>query len=415
MKLRFAKVKKILRFIKMPGDDAREKAIMKKLAVIIYAGLGLVCMGLTVMNFHYGYKLMAYSTLGLTVGMFIAALLQKKRKEKAAAILAAALCMFMCSVYGVVGGNDGFAILWIILIPIASMELFGIQIGLGVSLYFVIFLIVLFYTPLRHFVEDSYSSTFMDRFPILYFADLALSFALMVQKHIVQVRQLAYGAKLQKAVRDEHNRVKDISIQTIMSISNAVDAKDKYTQAHSKRVSEYSRMIAKAMHLSNSRIEEIKEIALLHDIGKIAVSDAILNKPGRLTKDEFEIMKSHTTAGSDILRDLTILKNVDLGAKYHHERYDGTGYPNGLKGEEIPLEARIIGLADAFDAMNSNRVYRKRLAPSVIHKELLKGRGTQFDPDIVDAFMPIADELTNYRPKKTNPASESLPEVKTVP
>lgn len=398
MKFRF--VKKIIRYIKWPGDDAREKAILKKAAVIIYLGLAMVCFGLSIMNIKRGDVFMSCSTLGLTFGMLIAAFLQKKSKTKSASILAATLCMFMCSVYAVIGGNEGFAILWIMLVPIAAMELFGIQIGLAVGLYFLVFLIALFYTPLRYFVKASYSVTFMNRFPILYFADLALSFTLVVQKHIVQVRQLNYGQKLQKAVRDEHNRVKDISIQTIMSISNAVDAKDPYTQAHSRRVAEYSRRIAKAAGMSKSKVEEIKEIALLHDIGKIAVSDAILNKPGRLTKEEFEIMKTHTTAGATILKDLTILKNVDLGAKYHHERYDGTGYPNGLKGEEIPLEGRIIGLADAFDAMNSDRVYRKHLSPRTIHKELEKGSGTQFDPQLVEAFLPIADELMNYRARK---------------
>lgn len=401
--MKFKAVQRVMRYMKKPGDDVREKAVMNKAAFYIYIVMAVVCLILSVLNLQHHYTVMAYTTIVFVIGMAVAAFLQKKGKRMAASILGAVLAVLMFSYYGIIGGNSGFAILWIMLMPIIVTEIMGMWIGLAVSLYFQLFLIVLFYTPVRQFVEEYYTETFMDRFPILYFASLICVFTMVVQKHIVQVRQLSYGAKLKKAVRDEHNRVKDISIQTIMSISNAVDAKDRYTQAHSKRVSQYSHMIAKAVGLSNSKVDEITEIALLHDIGKIAVSDTILNKPGRLTDEEFEIMKTHTTSGGSILKDLTILKNVDLGARYHHERYDGKGYPNGLKGEDIPFEARIIGLADAFDAMNSDRVYRKRLAPEVIHDELVKGSGTQFDPKLVEAFLPIADEMIQYNKTADEP------------
>ena len=153
-------------------------------------------------------------------------------------------------------------------------------------------------------------------------------------------------------------------------ISNAVDAKDKYTRAHSQRVAEYSQAIAKRMGWSEEKIKEIHEIALLHDIGKIGVPDSILNCPGRLTNEQFDLMKTHTIIGGEILKDLTILTNVDLGAKYHHERYDGMGYPSQLQGKDIPIEARIIAVADAFDAMNSNRIYRNKLTKEKIMSEL---------------------------------------------
>lgn len=192
---------------------------------------------------------------------------------------------------------------------------------------------------------------------------------------------------LTASVIEERNRVSAISMQTILSISNAVDAKDSYTQEHSKRVSEYSVIIAKNLGFDDKRCEAIRQIALLHDIGKIAVSDSILNKPAKLTDDEYEIMKNHTTAGGQILKDLTIIENVSLGAMHHHERYDGNGYPKGLAGKDIPIEARIIAVADAFDAMNSNRIYRNSLTKEKILSELENGRGKQFDPEIVDLFM----------------------------
>lgn len=216
-----------------------------------------------------------------------------------------------------------------------------------------------------------------------------LIMAILINRQIYMsaLKDFRHKELLIASVTEERNRVSAISMQTILSISNAVDAKDSYTQEHSKRVSEYSVMIARKLGYDDKRIEEIRKIALLHDIGKIAVSDSILKKPARLTAEEYEVMKSHTTAGGQILKDLTIVENVSLGAMYHHEKYDGTGYPKGLSGEDIPIEARIIAVADAFDAMNSNRVYRKSLTKEKILAELENGKGKQFDPELIDLFM----------------------------
>ena len=213
------------------------------------------------------------------------------------------------------------------------------------------------------------------------------------QIYISAIKDYKYNELLVASVIEERNRVSDISMQTILSISNAVDAKDSYTQEHSKRVSEYSVIIARKLGFDEKHIEEIRQIALLHDIGKIAVSDNILNKPAKLTEEEYEIMKSHTTAGGQILKDLTIVENVSLGAMYHHEKYDGTGYPLGLSGTDIPIEARIIAVADAFDAMNSNRVYRKSLTKEKILSELENGKGKQFDPNLIDLFFDDATRI----------------------
>ena len=130
-------------------------------------------------------------------------------------------------------------------------------------------------------------------------------------------------------------------------------------------------------------------MALLHDIGKIGIPDAILNKPSRLTDEEYEIMKTHVLKGGEILKDFTMIDNVSLGALYHHEKYDGTGYCHGLKGEEIPLDARIIGIADAFDAMTATRVYRKKMGIEYAVSELKRGSGTQFDPKLVEIMLSL--------------------------
>ena len=180
--------------------------------------------------------------------------------------------------------------------------------------------------------------------------------------------------------------------ETILAIAKTVDAKDPNTSQHSKRVSEYSVQIAKRLGFSEEKQEQLRKAALLHDIGKIGIPDAVLNKPGKLTDEEYAKMKSHVTAGAEILKDFTLVENVAEGALYHHERYDGKGYVHGLKGEEIPLNARIIGLADAFDAMTANRVYRKRLPFDYVLEELKKGRGTQFDPHLVDIFLELIED-----------------------
>ncbi len=182
--------------------------------------------------------------------------------------------------------------------------------------------------------------------------------------------------------------------ETILSIARTVDAKDASTSQHSFRVSEYSAAIGRRLGFSEEKCEGLRQMALLHDIGKIGIPDAILNKPERLTDEEFAIMKTHVIKGGEILKDFKMIENVQLGALYHHERYDGTGYCKGLKGEEIPIEARIIGIADAFDAMAANRVYRKQLDIDFVIGELKRCSGTQFDPRLVEIMLSLIDDGT---------------------
>lgn len=187
----------------------------------------------------------------------------------------------------------------------------------------------------------------------------------------------------------QSERVRIMTLHTIQTLANAIDAKDPYTKGHSTRVSQYSVMIAEALGWEKVRIDDLRYAALLHDIGKIGVPDSILNKPTRLTDVEFDIIKSHTTTGGEILGERTVIKPARDVALSHHERYDGKGYPRGLNGKEITEEARIVGIADAFDAMNSNRIYRKACDHDYILSQLTEGRGKQFDPDYVDVLIDL--------------------------
>ena len=178
----------------------------------------------------------------------------------------------------------------------------------------------------------------------------------------------------------------------VLTIAKMVDAKDENTSQHSYRVAQYSLLIAEKLGLNSADKEELRRAAMLHDIGKIKISDSILKKPSWLTDEEVGIMQKHVIIGSEILRDFNFSDRIVDGAKYHHERYDGNGYVMGLKGEDIPLFARIIGIADAFDAMTANRVYRKRLSFDVVISEIKKGRGTQFDPQMTDIMLELIQE-----------------------
>lgn len=179
--------------------------------------------------------------------------------------------------------------------------------------------------------------------------------------------------------------------ETVLAIARAVDAKDENTSQHSVRVAEYSVMIGQALGLSKEDCDDLKRAAVVHDIGKIGIPDSVLNKPARLTDEEYAIMKSHVTKGAKILKDFTLVDHIIEGVLYHHERYDGSGYVHGLKGEEIPLFARIIGVADAFDAMTANRVYRKQMDMDYVRNEFIKGKNKQFDGTLVNILFSLID------------------------
>ncbi len=197
-----------------------------------------------------------------------------------------------------------------------------------------------------------------------------------------------------KIARRRQREYQDILEQSLLTFAGTIDAKDKYTNGHSIRVARYSRELAKRMGMSEEEQEHIYYVALLHDIGKIGIPDHILNKPGKLDPDEREVIQTHPKIGADILKNFTALNGISEGAKYHHERFDGNGYCEGLVGKEIPLVARIIGVADTYDAMSSERCYRKPLSREKIESELDGGKGTQFDPKIVPHMISMIEDGT---------------------
>lgn len=202
--------------------------------------------------------------------------------------------------------------------------------------------------------------------------------------------------KQTKAAEDRREKVERLSQQIILTLAKTIDAKDKYTNGHSERVADYSKEIAKRMGMSEQEQQDIYCMGLLHDIGKIGISDAIIRKTEKLTEEEYRLILRHPIIGEEILENISEIPGISVGAKYHHEKYDGTGYPDGVAGEDIPLPARIIGIADAYDAMASRRSYRDVLPQQVVREEIEKGRGTQFDPKCVDIMLEMIDEDKEY-------------------
>lgn len=201
--------------------------------------------------------------------------------------------------------------------------------------------------------------------------------------HMMELR------RQKKELAKRKRQLEKVSLQMIQTLSTTIEAKDEYARGHSHRVAEYAALIAGELGWSSEEIMNLKYAAHLHDIGKIGIPDMLLNKPARLTPEEYSIIKEHTVIGAEILKNISLIPHVAEVARSHHEHYDGTGYPDGLAGEDIPLSARIVAIADSYDAMNSRRIYRNALPPEKIFEEIENNRGIQFDPELADIFLKL--------------------------
>ncbi len=224
---------------------------------------------------------------------------------------------------------------------------------------------------------------------------------------VLRVKRAVELVRLQRNLADEVEKktmeYEELFIQVVESLATAIDAKDTYTNGHSVRVAEYSKEIAKRYGYNEEKQDAVFMMGLLHDVGKIGIPDSMINKPARLTDEEFALIKTHPSVGARILSNIKKMPRLADGARWHHERYDGKGYPDGLSGEDIPEESRMIAVADAYDAMTSNRSYRRSLSQEVVRSEIEKGKGTQFDPQFADIMIQMIDEDTEYRMRDSIP------------
>ena len=219
-------------------------------------------------------------------------------------------------------------------------------------------------------------------------------------RHIIDLIRLQRNLSQEVEKKTEENE--KLFMHVVHSLADAIDAKDTYTNGHSGRVAKYSKEIARRYGYSEKAQGDIYMMGLLHDVGKIGVPDAVINKPAKLTDEEFAMIKNHPAMGSRILKNIKEMPALATGARWHHEKYGGGGYPDGLSGNDIPEEARIIAVADAYDAMSSRRSYRDVLPQEVVRGEIEKGKGTQFDPKFADIMLSMIDEDTEYTMKEAD-------------
>ena len=208
---------------------------------------------------------------------------------------------------------------------------------------------------------------------------------------------LEHEVKRQTALAEKRlENSRELFREMAIALAKTIDAKDNYTHGHSERVADYAKLISKRAGDDEEAQKRIYYMGLLHDIGKIGVAGTIITKTSRLDDDEYQSIKSHTIIGSEILRNISQFPDLSVGARSHHERYDGKGYPDHLAGDAIPRPARIIAVADTYDAMTSSRSYRKGLPQDVVRAEIEKGKGTQFDPEFADLMLQLIDEDKDY-------------------
>jgi len=214
-----------------------------------------------------------------------------------------------------------------------------------------------------------------------------------IRKKALERQLQDYQLNLEKKVKEQTDLINSMYVRSIDALIKALEAKDLYTRGHSQRVTMYSVAVGKAMHLQMEQIELLRQATVLHDLGKIGVREAILNKPGRLTDEEFREITLHPEVATRILQPIPFFRPLLPAILHHHERFDGSGYPRGLAGRDIPLESRIMAIADTFDAMTSTRAYRQALSLEAANAEILRCSGTQFDPEIVPVFMEIQGKI----------------------
>ncbi len=381
------------------GERLKANLVALTSVSIFTAILGVVLLVFDLVRQEYLMMIPSALTFIGGVGCGIYAGILKKREI--AILFPIGFCAVMFTLYAFTGMANGTAIIWSLLLPMGLCYFVSVKHGILLSVYYTILYIVLFDTPLKDVLNISqyYEESFIVRFPIL-FASVSIFTAIaMIQYHRMVLRDLDYTKRLNEEVdrqtavaRDRADKLELMNEEVVNMLAMTIDAKDRYTNGHSFRVSIYSEALARHLKWDEEEIKALKREALLHDIGKIGIPDEVLNKPVRLTDSEFDIIKSHAKIGGDILARSSSMSEAAKVAQFHHERYDGKGYPTGCRGRSIPLHARIVSIADAYDAMSSDRIYRKGLDKQTIRSELLRGIGTQFDPDLLLSFLELFDE-----------------------
>lgn len=387
-----------------------EEKDMLLVAQVVSLTMFILGSAMVVINAIEGNKAMVIVSLiygPLFLISFIITTLTKRTKFFL--ILGFTLSFLMEFVYLITGGQQGFGIFWMCIITFFTFFTNKKRVFFVVNSFYVLFVLLAFWTPLSRFCYQ-YSDTMRIRFPMLYIIEFIFASIIKIRltkaernRNLLFEKLFELKDDLQhqveertKELENEKNNSEKLLIEVTQALATTIDAKDKYTSGHSKRVAEYSKRLAAALGKDEKDQQKIYLIALLHDIGKIGVPDWIINKRDNLTEEEYNVVKEHPEIGYEILKNITTLPDLENGVRWHHERMDGKGYPDGLTEPQIPEYARIISVADAYDAMTSNRSYRSYLPQDEVRTEIKKGIGSQFAPDVAEKMLELIDEDKEY-------------------
>ena len=394
------------------SDDKMTLLLAKVVSFTMFV-LGMIMAITTYIEGNQAMVIVSLTYGPLFLISFIVTLITKK--PNFFLVLGYILSFIMEFVFLYTGGQEGFGIFWMCIITLFTFFANQKRVFYIVNSAYILFVILGFWTPLSHFCYD-FSDTMRVRFPLLYMIEFI--FAIIIKLRLSKVennRNLLFNNLIElqnslqqqveertKELKKEKNNSEKLLIELTQALATTIDAKDKYTSGHSRRVAEYSRMLAAALGKSEKEVQEIYLFALLHDIGKIGVPDWIINKQDKLTEEEYAEIKKHPQIGYEILKSISILPNLKNGVRWHHERIDGKGYPDGLSGDNIPEYAKIISVADAYDAMTSHRSYRDSLPQDVVYSEIKNHIGSQFDEKIAEKMLEIIDADQSFQLRESS-------------
>lgn len=386
----FKNIWKIIK--KDPFTGEREKT-----QVLLICMMQCICMAfiilLAVLNFINNNMITFYVcaiSWIINLPLTIYTIRTKKKKPAIPIYTIAFILIYTYAIYA--GANDAASVLWIYMLPIMNLFILGFKPAFIVSGWFILLLSVLAISPtLRSFLQYPYPDGRFIRYLFIYIADFICSFFIFYENCESIQFQDDYAIRLRDALIEERVNVNNISMQTILAINQAVESKDKYTGEHSKRVAYISKKIAETMRFSVVEQNRIYNIALLHDIGKIGIDEKLLLKNGKLSEEEFNKLKEHAVIGGEILQTMDFIPNISNAIRHHHENWDGSGYPDGLKGFDIPIESRIIAIADTFDAMLHDRSYRGKSTFEEVKVELQEKSRNKYDPQLVTIVLKLCE------------------------
>lgn len=391
----------------MKETEDKQKIAVARFVSGLIAILGLVMFFLSLYNQN---KAMVITSLSYGLVMLVSNLILVFKQKILPFYISASIMVFALEIsYFINGGAEGYGMIWMVIVPLLSLYLLGRRGYILMNICVVLLLMLAFWTPIKNYCSP-FSPSFEVRFPITMTVEVAFGIFLKIWIEKTELTRNTYFSELTtlkenleqqvlertSELETERTNREKLMIELTKALAATIDAKDKYTSGHSLRVANYSKEIARRLGLSEKEQQDIYLIGLLHDIGKIGIPDEIINKTSALTDEEFEIIKGHPKVGGEILSIIETMPEMKEGARWHHERWDGKGYPDKLQGENIPVNAQIISVADSYDAMTSTRSYRAVLPQDTVRNQIEMGKGSQFNPQMADIMINLIDEDKDY-------------------